>query len=167
MRAALLTRFQWRTLGAMGGALLTLVRLVKNQWRIGVRHLGFYNGAPMAHRAPTALAGPKDGTSPTDQRNQDHGARKKRAALIALATCGKFTLYERAGRARDGWRSLKLVRDPREAGQNSWHLGWNGTRMARNTDAVKLIDDHPETMQWVIDTLREGVIDAQRTHGRQ
>ena len=29
MRAALLTRFQWRTLGAMGGALLTLVRLVR------------------------------------------------------------------------------------------------------------------------------------------
>jgi hypothetical protein len=51
---------------------LLLVRLSKNQWRIGVRHLGFSNGAPMAHGAPSARA---DGTSPTDQRNQDHGAR--------------------------------------------------------------------------------------------
>jgi hypothetical protein len=27
---------------------LLLVLLVKNQWRIGVRHCGFSNGAPMA-----------------------------------------------------------------------------------------------------------------------
>ena len=46
----------------------SLVRLTKNQWRIGVRHLGFSNGAPMAHGAPKAQS---DGTRPTDQRNQD------------------------------------------------------------------------------------------------
>lgn len=76
--------------------------------------------------------------------------------LIPLATCAGFALFERKGFGSNGWRSLKLVRNPREAGQNSWHLGWNGTRMARNTDAVKLIEDHPETMQWVIDSLRAG-----------
>jgi hypothetical protein len=59
MRRASLTRFQWRTNGAGRGALLLLVRLVKNQWRIGLRRLAFSNGAPMAHGAPAAWQGRK------------------------------------------------------------------------------------------------------------
>jgi hypothetical protein len=153
MRAAPLTRFQWRIGAWTRFAPLLLVRLVKNQWRIGVRSLVFFNGAPMAHRAPNAQAGPApDGTSPTDQRNQDHGAR---AELVLLAINGPFTLYEREGCSTAEWRSLKLVRDPREEGKkNNWWLGWNGARLARNTDTKKLAEHHPEVLQWVIDGLR-------------
>jgi hypothetical protein len=77
-----------------------------------------------------------------------------RAGLTPLAVNG-FTLYEREGCSTAQWRSLKLVREPRKAGkQNAWWLGWNGERLARNTDTKKLAKHHPEVLQWVIDELR-------------
>jgi hypothetical protein len=82
--------------------------------------------------------------------------------LIPLAG---FTLYERAGCGRDGWRSLKLVRTPPQAGEkNIWWFGWDGARLSNSTDSKLLAKHHPEIRQWVIDTLRVGVIDAQQPH---
>jgi hypothetical protein len=80
------------------------------------------------------------------------------AKLIALATCDGFTLYERKGCSTAQWRSLKLVRHPRKAGQqNAWWLGWNGERLARSTDAGKLAERLPGIERWVIDVLRAAV----------
>ena len=44
------------------------VRLVKNQWRIGVRHLGFYNGAPMAHGGAQKVGRNRAGRHPASKR---------------------------------------------------------------------------------------------------
>jgi hypothetical protein len=78
-----------------------------------------------------------------------------RVELIPLATCGSFTLYERRGCSTAWWLSLKLARHPREAGkQNAWWLGWNGERLARNTDTKKLAERLPGIERWVIDSLR-------------
>jgi hypothetical protein len=87
--------------------------------------------------------------------------------LVPLAINGAFTLYERRGRSSDRWLSPKLVRDPREAGQqNCWWLGWDGQRLSRSSDAGKLAKHHPEVLQWVIDVLRSNVID-ERGQGTQ
>jgi hypothetical protein len=88
-------------------------------------------------------------------RWQKLAARKENAELIPLAARNGFTLYERKGRSSDRWLSLKLVRDPRKAGKkNNWFLGWNGTRLARNTDTKKLVECLPGIERWVIDSLR-------------
>jgi hypothetical protein len=57
---------------------------------------------------------------------------------VPQAINGEFVLCERAGCSGAPWRSLKLVRDPREAGEkNKGCLGCNDTRLARNTGAIR------------------------------
>jgi hypothetical protein len=72
-----------------------------------------------------------------------------------VATVGKrqdgFRLIEHIDKSRDGWRSLKLT--CRRGRKRNWWLGWNGTRMARNADAAKLNERHPDVYGWVIDTM--------------
>ena len=70
---------------------------------------------------------------------------------VPIAAWAEFVLLERPSRSL-AWRNLKLVRDPREvAKQNTWSLGWNGERLADNTDAKRL---HPVVRQWVICSVK-------------
>jgi hypothetical protein len=52
------------------------------------------------------------------------------------------------------WLSLKLIRCGCKARERNWWLGWNGARLARNTDTKKLVEQHPEIQHWVIGRLR-------------
>lgn len=82
-------------------------------------------------------------------------APKERAELLPLATCGSFTLYERAGRSSAVWLSLKLVRTTAaKAPKKNWWFGWDGKRLSNSSDCKKLAEHHPGIRQWVIDVLR-------------
>jgi hypothetical protein len=153
MKAALLALFQWRTLGARGGAPLTLVRTSKKPIAHWGALFGFLQRRTNGASRTKHPGGPPAGNQPN--RSTEPRSPRTRRTLIPLATCDGFTLFERKGCSTAQWLSLKLVRSPPEPRTpNSWYLGWNGARMARNTDAVKLNEKHPEVMQWVIDVLR-------------
>src|SRR5262245_22745640 len=65
-----------------------------------------------------------------------------------------FTLFERSVSNSSIWRTLKVCRVPRAMGvKNVWNLGWNGERLARNTEAKQLVDHEPEIYAWVIEQL--------------
>jgi hypothetical protein len=65
-----------------------------------------------------------------------------------------FTLFERPACHKNGWLSLKLIASGRRRKRN-WWLGWNGDRLARNSDAGRLQDQEPEIYDWVIAALGE------------
>ncbi|MEW8525529.1 MAG: hypothetical protein AB2552_21020 [Candidatus Thiodiazotropha endolucinida] len=60
---------------------------------------------------------------------------------------GSWHLYHRPSRSTEEWMNLKLVDvdSYRQHGQlRTFHLGWNGTRFAINSDLERLIACMPE-----------------------
>lgn len=60
---------------------------------------------------------------------------------------GSWHLYHRPSRSTEEWMNLKLVDVDsfRQHGHlRTYHLGWNGTRFANNTDLNELINRMPE-----------------------
>jgi hypothetical protein len=60
---------------------------------------------------------------------------------------------------------MKVVRRVTAEGKHDrkrfWALGWNGERLARNSDTKLTAERHPAIYQWVIETLK-GANDDQR-----
>ena len=71
--------------------------------------------------------------------------------MTTIAKRDGFTLYERPDRASPPWRSFKLV--GRTGRKRNWWLGWNGERLARNSDTVLLAEHRPEVHAWVLEVL--------------
>jgi hypothetical protein len=73
--------------------------------------------------------------------------------LIEIAAREKFTLYHRPQASTDAWTSLKLTAN--YGRKRNWWLGWNGQRVARNTDTKNLSEHHPEILIWIVHVLTE------------
>jgi hypothetical protein len=41
----------------------------------------------------------------------------------------------------------------RDGKKNNWNLAWNGERLARNTEAKRLLDYEPEIYAWVVEQM--------------
>jgi hypothetical protein len=72
---------------------------------------------------------------------------------MVIAQHDGFTLIEL--KRQDGWRSMKLTHRGGFVGsgrrrKRNWWLGWNGERLARNYDAGKLYQYHPDIYAWVV-----------------
>jgi hypothetical protein len=65
----------------------------------------------------------------------------------------EWLLLRLDGWCRDGWLSLKLLRD-RRGPKNVWMLGARADRMARNRDLKLLTEHHPDIAAWVEKTAR-------------
>jgi hypothetical protein len=71
-----------------------------------------------------------------------------------IAATAHFALFERTEWSNATWRSLKLERTDGQGKKRKWSLGWNGERLARNADAAKLSEHHPDVYDWVIESLQ-------------
>jgi hypothetical protein len=57
----------------------------------------------------------------------------------------------------NGWISIKLEACGgrySKRGKRNWWMGWNGERLARNTDTKLLAEDYPDIHEWAIEQLR-------------
>ena len=76
---------------------------------------------------------------------------------MVIAQRGGFTLIEL--KRQGGWRSMKLTHPRGFVGsgrhrKRNWWLGWNGERLAKNCDAGKLHQYHPDIYAWVVQEMR-------------
>lgn len=94
-----------------------------------------------------------------EQKDTPRSTESKPDSMVAVAASAEFVLFDRPSAARNGWRSLKLVRvnaRPHEKRQKlNWWLGWNGERLSRSSDAESLKEEHPALYDWVIGALQE------------
>jgi hypothetical protein len=79
-----------------------------------------------------------------------------------IASTDHFALFDRPDFAQGEWRSLKLERTDSKGQKRNWWLGWNGERFARNADAGKLAEHHPDVYDWVISSLKGAEHDQRR-----
>jgi carbohydrate-selective porin OprB len=79
--------------------------------------------------------------------------------MTVIASALEYGLYATHRGDHDEWRNLKLERRPAAGGnnKNNWWLAWNRSeqRLARNKDAGRLAEYHPNIFAWVIDSLKE------------
>lgn len=72
----------------------------------------------------------------------------RRPDEVVVARRREWILVRIDGWCRDGWSSLKLMRD-RIAAKNVYYLGVREHRLAQTRDAAMLIERHPDIAEWV------------------
>jgi hypothetical protein len=64
-----------------------------------------------------------------------------------------WTLYQQS--RADGWTNFVLRHEDERFRKYSYWGGWNGQRIARNTDMTRLAEQHPEIYRWLEATCRQ------------
>lgn len=71
---------------------------------------------------------------------------RRNPVLTEIAKIDDFTLFHTSGSTPE-WAALKLVR--LDGPKKAWWLGWNGERLARNSDTELLEQYHPDVAEKV------------------
>jgi hypothetical protein len=86
------------------------------------------------------------------QRSPQHGHKRSDPVppqwrSIAMLDC--WTLWHRPDGDSDGWNSFVLRHEDRRFRKYHYWGGWNGERIAHNSDMARLSHRHPDVYRWL------------------